>query len=129
MRPLRFFLFAPPIYFPFPNTNQGGGPAAVATAPPTTHAARLEELEGPAAAEGGKTGSSGGGGSSGSSGGGGKKVKNVAGRGMAGGLLLTAEEYRTHVDGLKGELEAAWANEEKVAALKVTVQVCDPRHA
>ncbi|CAM9556585.1 unnamed protein product, partial [Scytosiphon promiscuus] len=41
---------------------------------------------------------------------------------MAGGLLLTAEEYRTHVAGLKEELESAWAREEKVAALKVTVQ-------
>lgn len=42
---------------------------------------------------------------------------------MAGGLLLTPDEYRAHVGGLKSELEAAWAKEEKVAALKVTVQV------
>lgn len=84
----------------------------------TRAAARLEELEGPA--EGGAKVDSGGGGGGG---GGGRKAKNVAGRGMAGGLLLTPDEYRAHVAGLQSELETAWANEEKVAALKVTVQV------
>lgn len=42
---------------------------------------------------------------------------------MAGGLLLTPDEYRAYVSGLRSELETAWANEEKVAALKITVQV------
>ena len=100
--------------------TQAGGPVARASpaAPTARVAARLEELEGPAEGGGGK-GARGDGGS----GGGGKKAKNVAGRGMAGGLLLTPDEYRAHVGGLQSELETAWANEEKVAALKVTVQV------
>eukprot|EP00903_Cladosiphon_okamuranus_P009715 g9240.t1 len=99
--------------------DESGGPAA----PTTRVAARLEELEGPAEGGGGKGGkgdNSGGGGGGG--GGGGRNAKNVAGRSMAGGLLLTPYEYRTHVGGLQSELETAWANEEKVAALKVTVQ-------
>lgn len=45
------------------------------------------------------------------------------GTGVAGGLLLTPSEYTTHVNGLRSELEYAWANEEKVTALKVTVKV------
>lgn len=84
----------------------------------TRVAARLEELEGPAEGGGGKGAKGDGGG-----GGGSRKAKNVAGRSMAGGLLLTPDEYRAHVGGLQSELETAWANEEKVAALKVTVQV------
>lgn len=95
--------------------------------------ARLEELE--RASSGGKSGGGGGGGggggnadgkdagggnsSSGSSG----RARNVAGVAMAGGLLLTPAEYTAHVKALKGELEEAWAKEEKVAALKITVQV------
>lgn len=102
--------------------------APAAVAPTTRVAARLEELEGPAEGAGGKgsrgdSSGSGGGGGGGGGARGGRKAKNVAGRSMAGGLLLTPGEYRAHVSGLQSELEAAWANEEKVAALKLAVQV------
>lgn len=96
-------------------------PAAPARAPSSKsrYQSRLEELEVAASASGAGASSGGGGGGSG----GGGKVKNVAGVGMAGGLLLTAEEYTAHVRELRVELEEAWSKEEKVAALKVTVQV------
>ncbi|CAN0471749.1 unnamed protein product [Ascophyllum nodosum] len=41
---------------------------------------------------------------------------------MAGGLLLTPEDYTAHVAELNNELREAWSKEEKVMALKVTVQ-------
>lgn len=87
---------------------------------PTSFASRLEELEGPASG-GGESGSGGGGGGGKSGGDGGRGKK--AGKGTAGGLLVTPEEYVAHVSGLKEDLEVAWSREEKVAALKVTVQV------
>lgn len=122
MEMLLIFSRAPVSSHPVPvvsENKQAGGPPARAAPPTVTTraAARLEELEGTAEGAGGK-GAKGDGG-----GGGGQKAKNVTGRGMAGGLLLTPDEYRWHVSGLKSELEGAWAKEEKVAALKVTVQV------
>ncbi|CAM9315551.1 unnamed protein product, partial [Ectocarpus sp. 6 AP-2014] len=102
--------------------SHAGGQTARASPLQTSFASRLEELEGPAAGGGesgsGGGGGGGGGGKSGSDGGRGKK----AGKGMAGGLLVTPEEYVAHVSGLKEDLEVAWSREEKVAALKVTVQ-------
>ena len=56
-------------------------------------------------------------------GGGGSKARNVAGVPMAGGLLLTPEDYTAHVAELNNELREAWSKEKKVMALKVTVQV------
>lgn len=103
--------------------SQAGGQTARAAPLPTSFASRLEELEGPAAV-GGESGSGGGGGGGKSGGDGGLGKKNAStGKGTAGGLLLTPEEYVAHVSGLKEDLEVAWAREEKVAALKVTVQV------
>lgn len=100
--------------------------------PKSRYAIRLEELDGTAAAgaaaaaaaaasaAGGTGGSSSGGGS----GGGGKgKGKGSLAAGMVGGLLVSPAEYKAHMSALMTELEEAWAKEEKVAALKVTVQV------
>lgn len=42
---------------------------------------------------------------------------------MAGGLLLTSQEYTAHVSDLRKEVEEAWSKDEKVVALKATVQV------
>lgn len=84
------------------------------------YAARLEELDGTAAmgasSAAGSTGSSGAGGSS-------SKGAKAATAGMVGGLLVSPAEYKAHVSVLMAELEEAWSKEEKVAALKVTVQV------
>lgn len=103
---------------------QAAGPsknpnAPVPPRPKNRFDTRLQELE--ASLSGG----SGGGSSSGSSsgGGGGRKAKNVSGVTMAGGLLLTSQEYTAHVSDLRKEVEEAWSKDEKVVALKVTVQV------
>lgn len=98
-------------------TQTGGRPSAT-PAPQTRYDARIAELEGAASGGGSKTAAAAGEGAGAS---GGLRQK---GAGVAGGLLLTAAEYTAHVAALHGELEEAWAKEEKVTALKVTVQVC-----
>lgn len=101
----------------FARPQSGGRPSAT-RAPQTRYDARIAELEGAASGGGSKAATAAGGGTGAS---GGVRQK---GAGVAGGLLLTAAEYTAHVAALHGELEEAWAKEEKVTALKVTVQVC-----